>query len=76
MATASSHRGTGAGKLVLDALEQAARDRNAAIIWCKARSSAKGFYAKAGWQIASEEFEIASFGPHFVMKKVLAPPAE
>jgi len=37
-------------------------------IWCNARTSALGFYEKAGFTKASEEFEIDGIGPHYVMK--------
>lgn len=72
MAVAKSLQGTGAGKAVLDAVERKALDMNATLIWCNARKSASGFYAKSGWQIVSDEFDVPTIGPHFVMTKSLA----
>ena len=35
--------------------------------WCNARVKAIPFYERNGWQVASEEFEIAGAGPHHKM---------
>ncbi|MBK9202859.1 MAG: GNAT family N-acetyltransferase [Candidatus Obscuribacter sp.] len=72
MAVSDRSRGTGAGKLVLDALETEASALGVRTIWCNARASAAGFYQKAGWQIAGDMFEIPGVGPHFVMVKELS----
>lgn len=72
MAVSDRSRGTGAGKLVLDALETEASALGVRTIWCKCRASAAGFYQKAGWQIAGDMFEIPGVGPHFVMVKELS----
>jgi GNAT superfamily N-acetyltransferase len=72
MAVSDRCRGTGAGKLVLDALETEASALGVRTIWCNARASAAGFYQKAGWQIAGDMFEIPGVGPHFVMVKELS----
>jgi GNAT superfamily N-acetyltransferase len=39
----------------------------AAYIWCNARSLAKGFYSRLGFETLGEEFEIPGIGPHFDM---------
>ena len=71
MAVAQSHQGTGAGKAVLEALELNAQSNGADLIWCNARNTASGFYAKSGWQIVSKEFDVPGIGPHLVMAKTL-----
>lgn len=71
MASSAKHRGSGAGKIALKALEDKAREEHASVIWCNARISAAGFYSNAGWKIVSPEFEIEGVGPHFTMLKNL-----
>ena len=36
--------------------------------WCNARKHAVGFYEKLGWRVVSEEFDIPTAGPHYVMR--------
>ncbi len=67
MATLPEVRGAGFGKALLDACVAAARERGAALIWCNARTSAADFYAKHGWRIAGDVFDIPTVGPHFRM---------
>ena len=72
MATLPKVRGAGFGKALLEACVAAARDAGAALLWCNARTSAAQFYAKNGWQIIGEEFDIPTVGPHFRMFVPLA----
>lgn len=69
MATAPELRGRGAGTLVLDALVRHAVARGASRIWCNARVPARSLYERAGFEVASEEFEVPEIGPHYVMEK-------
>ena len=71
MATLPEVRGAGFGKALLDACVTAAREKGAAILWCNARISAADFYAKNGWRIVGEEFDIPTVGPHFRMWRTL-----
>jgi GNAT superfamily N-acetyltransferase len=71
MATRPDLRGRSLGARVLDALERAARERGGRRMWCNARSGARDFYARAGYEIEGGEFEIAGIGPHFRMVKRL-----
>lgn len=71
MATLPEVRGTGAGRALLTACEDAARSRGAAFIWCNARVSASEFYRKHGWDILGEEFDIPTVGPHYRMMRKL-----
>jgi ribosomal protein S18 acetylase RimI-like enzyme len=69
MATEPDARGRGAGSAVLDALIEHAADQGATRIWCNARIPAVSLYARAGFEVESEEFEIPGIGPHVVMAR-------
>jgi GNAT superfamily N-acetyltransferase len=68
MATDPAWVGKGIGTAVLrfamDSIQSASPIR---LFWCNARLIALPFYKKLGWQIASEQFEIPTAGPHFRM---------
>lgn len=67
MATDEQFKGKGYGtKLIAFAVEYISKT-NAEYIWCNARSSAIQFYQKLGFELASDEFEIAGVGPHYEM---------
>ena len=68
MATAPQARRRGAGTAVLDALVAHARTHGAQRIWCNARTPARALYARAGFAVVSEEFELPQIGPHVVME--------
>ncbi|MGI8983191.1 MAG: GNAT family N-acetyltransferase, partial [Acidimicrobiales bacterium] len=36
-------------------------------LWCNARMSAVGFYLRAGFEVVSDEFDVAGIGAHVVM---------
>jgi GNAT superfamily N-acetyltransferase len=67
MATVPELRGHGVGSAILAALLDHARAQGATRVWCNARTPARSLYARAGFQVESEEFEIPGIGPHFVM---------
>jgi GNAT superfamily N-acetyltransferase len=69
MATEPDARGRGAGAAVLDALVSHARANGATRIWCNARTPARSLYERAGFTVASDEFELPEIGPHFVMER-------
>jgi ribosomal protein S18 acetylase RimI-like enzyme len=69
MATAPEARGRGAGSAVLGALIEHAAAQGATRIWCNARIPALSLYARAGFEVESEEFEIPGIGPHVVMAR-------
>jgi GNAT superfamily N-acetyltransferase len=68
MATDANEQRRGLGRQLLEA---AVADARAAaperIVWCNARTSAVGFYAKLGWQVVSEPFDVPTAGPHVKM---------
>ncbi|MEV6107894.1 GNAT family N-acetyltransferase [Streptomyces sp. NPDC051940] len=67
MASEPALRGQGYGEAVLRAGLKAAADRGAEVVWCNARSVARGFYEKYGFEVRGEEFEIPTVGLHWVM---------
>ena len=69
MATAPAARGRGAGAAVLDALVAHALAQGAQRIWCNARTRALSLYERAGFRVASDEFELPEIGPHHVMER-------
>jgi predicted GNAT family N-acyltransferase len=67
MATLPEHRSLGLGaRLVKDAISQS-HSSQVAPVWCNARTSAAGYYAKLGFTQLGDEFEVEGIGPHFVM---------
>jgi ribosomal protein S18 acetylase RimI-like enzyme len=74
MATAPTARGRGVGSAVLDALVEHAAANGATRVWCHARTPARSLYERAGFTVASDEFELPRIGPHFVMERNIAAP--
>ncbi len=72
MATAPELRGRGAGTLVLEGLVRHAVAHGASRIWCNARVPARTLYERAGFDVASEQFEVPEIGPHYVMEMGVA----
>jgi GNAT superfamily N-acetyltransferase len=72
MTTAVNARGRGAGTAILDALVRYALGRGASRVWCNARTPARQLYERAGFGVASSEFELQDIGPHFVMEHTTA----
>jgi GNAT superfamily N-acetyltransferase len=68
MATRSGARGRGAGSAILQALVQHAMDHGATRVWCNARIRARTLYQRAGFVVASDEFEPPGIGPHYRME--------
>ncbi len=65
MATAPQARGRGAGSAILNALVHHAIAHGATRIWCNARTPALTLYQRAGFVVASDEFEPPDIGPHY-----------
>jgi len=72
MATKAAARGRGAGTAVLAALVDHARAAGGRSVWCNVRTPARSLYERAGFRTISDEFELPSIGPHFVMELTLA----
>ena len=62
MATAPDRRGRGVGGAVLAEAVRQVSDRGGELIWCQARESAIGFYARHGFQGEGERFVHAETG--------------
>jgi ribosomal protein S18 acetylase RimI-like enzyme len=71
MATHPDLRGNGHGAAALDAAMDHARERGGARMWCNARSPARGFYERHGFEVRGEEFEVERIGPHYLMWRAL-----
>jgi GNAT superfamily N-acetyltransferase len=74
MATKPRARGQGAGTGVLEALVEHALDHGASRVWCNARTRARTLYERAGFVVASDEFEPPDIGPHYRMELPVAAP--
>jgi GNAT superfamily N-acetyltransferase len=68
MATAPRARRRGAGSAILHALVQHAIAHGATRVWCNARTPALTLYQRAGFVVASYEFEPPDIGPHYRME--------
>lgn len=68
MATDPAWQGRGAGREVLDALLAHAWAQGGDRVWCNARTTAAGFYLKAGLRQVGDVFELPHIGPHVVME--------
>jgi GNAT superfamily N-acetyltransferase len=74
MATRPHARRQGAGSSILNALVQYAIAHGATRVWCNARTPALALYERAGFVVASEEFEPPHIGPHYRMELPLGAP--
>ena len=70
MAVLASHRGTGLGAQVLDALEREARDRGITLIKLSAQLHARGFYDRCGYVAIGDVYGEVDI-PHIAMEKRL-----
>jgi GNAT superfamily N-acetyltransferase len=76
MAVDPSRQRTGVGRAVLGEAVTAARESGSPLLWANARSTAIGFYERAGWRVVGEEFIAADSGlPHKPMVLALLGPA-
>ncbi|MDG4656611.1 GNAT family N-acetyltransferase [Ectobacillus antri] len=64
----SSYRGKGAGRLIMDALEELAAAQHLQKVKLHAQTQAEAFYQKLGYQTVSDVFIEADI-PHVVMVK-------
>ena len=69
MASAPEARGRGVGRLLLEACVDQVAASGGGELWCNARTPAAPFYAKAGFEVVSEPFDIPGIGPHLVMRR-------
>ncbi len=68
MATDDGMRGAGLGaRLLAWVAEHMQRADTPDVVWCDARLVAVPFYARAGWAIVSDEYDVPNIGPHHKM---------
>lgn len=73
MATHPQHQNRGLGGVVLAAAMDWARDHDAGVVWCNARTPAAGFYRRHGFAAVGDEFQLPDIGPHYLMLRQLDP---
>ncbi len=71
MATLPAARNRGIASALLRFCEEHARAAGGELLWCNARTPARGLYERAGFGAEGGEFEIPDIGPHFLMHKSL-----
>jgi N-acetylglutamate synthase-like GNAT family acetyltransferase len=71
MAVTPAHRGRGLGRLIVEYLEQAARERGVKTVMLNAREGAVGFYDKLGYEAVSPGPTLFGVIPHVKMQKAL-----
>ena len=76
MASAPNARRSGVGRALLDACLNHVAAMGGGELWCNARTPVAGFYARAGFDVISEPFEVPGIGPHVVMRRVVPSPTE
>ena len=70
MAVAAQRQNAGVGRRLLDAAHAHVDGHLPRLaMWCNARVPAAGFYARHGWRVVSDVFEIATAGPHVRMMR-------
>jgi GNAT superfamily N-acetyltransferase len=68
MASAPDTRRRGIGRALLEAVVSHVAAAGGGEVWCNARTPAIGFYARHGFVVLSEPFDIPRIGPHVVMR--------
>jgi GNAT superfamily N-acetyltransferase len=71
MATSEAIRGSGLGRMLIDAVCDHVRDDGGSSVWASARTSAAGFYTKLGFEITSAVYDVEGIGPHVRMRRAL-----
>lgn len=67
MAVDPQRQGQGIGAAVVRFVWEEAEREGIKLLWFNARKEAVGFYARLGFEIIGEEFEIVGVGPHLRM---------
>ena len=73
MATDPAVRGSGAGRALLAAGLAGVATRGGDLVWCDARTTAAGFYERAGFTVVAGPYDKPGIGPHLGMLKDLVP---
>jgi GNAT superfamily N-acetyltransferase len=64
MAVSPEFQGQGIGQRLLAFSEMELASTQISLRWCNARAKAIPFYERNGWIVVSDEFDIATAGPH------------
>ena len=67
MAVDKASQGKGMGSALLNQTKSELKNAGAKYLWCNARITACGFYARLGFQTFGSEFDIPGIGAHFIM---------
>ncbi len=67
MATDPAVRSTGAGRALVTEGITRITALGGDLVWCDARVAASGFYARMGFSVVTEEYEVPPVGPHLGM---------
>ncbi|HEX5365661.1 MAG TPA: GNAT family N-acetyltransferase [Acidimicrobiales bacterium] len=73
MATAPDRQATGVGGAVLAAVLDHVAAAGGTLVWCNARTTARRFYERAGFQAHGEEWVDPDIGPHVAMWRPVGP---
>lgn len=71
MATSETIRGSGLGRMLIDAVCDHVVSDGGSSVWASARTSAAGFYTKLGFELTSDEYDVEGIGPHVRMRRDL-----
>jgi predicted GNAT family N-acyltransferase len=69
MATLPEFQGQGLSSALLKTAFPLIEKNHVKMLWCNARTSAKGFYEKVGFQSSGKEFDVTGVGNHYLMIK-------
>ena len=69
MAVDPRQHGQGVGRRLVEACLAHLTSRGGRTLWCNARMTAAGFYARLGFTEFSETFDIPGVGPHVRMRR-------
>ncbi|MGD1276322.1 MAG: GNAT family N-acetyltransferase [Tepidisphaeraceae bacterium] len=71
MAVHPADQRRGVGRELLEEVDRIAAEKGAKLLWANCRKPAVPFYAKHGWSVVSDEFDVPTAGPHFKMIRKL-----
>ncbi len=71
MAVAQEFRGRGVGRILVNTLEEIAKEQGAEKVMLDARAGAVGFYLVLGYQVIADSYLLFGEIQHYLMEKVL-----